>query len=285
MHINWDQLQTVEALVRLGTLDAAASELGLRHTTVSRRVDGLEQSLGAALFTRGARLLPTPLALEIAAQAAPMREQAERIGHLAARLRRVSEARVTITTSDVLAPLLLRALTDVELPRQVEVVASDRVEALSPGAVDLALRPSYEPGGALKGRRIGVLAMGVYRARGGDEGWVLPSETLRAKASMRWWQAVPDDAQGKVVCDSLLAMRDACIAGLGRAILPCFLAHGDPRLERERGIDGGTPLWFLSPATRSADAALRALSEALVAALQRVPDAWVERARRGAAGT
>ena len=50
MRMTWDDLQTVEALVRAGSVVGAARELSLRHSSISRRVDALERSLGAAEF-------------------------------------------------------------------------------------------------------------------------------------------------------------------------------------------------------------------------------------------
>ena len=111
MHMAWDDLQTVEALVRLQGVAAAAKELGVRHTTVSRRVESLERSLGTSLFIRGPRLLPTQLGRELAARAAEMRLHAARAVQLVEGQAREREGRVVVTTSDVLAPLLLAALS------------------------------------------------------------------------------------------------------------------------------------------------------------------------------
>jgi DNA-binding transcriptional LysR family regulator len=93
---------------------------------------------------------------------------------------------------------------------------------------------------------------------------------------MRWWKAVPEDAPGVVECDSLLAMRDACVAGLGRAALPSVLAVDDRRLLLEQEIVGGPPVWLLSAATRRADPALRRVAERLATAIRRTPGVWVE---------
>jgi DNA-binding transcriptional LysR family regulator len=68
--MDWNDLQTVEALVRLGTLDGAARALGLTHSTVSRRLAAIEAKVATSLFVRGARLSPTPLAQQLAAEAA-----------------------------------------------------------------------------------------------------------------------------------------------------------------------------------------------------------------------
>ncbi len=267
MHIDWSSLQTVEALVRLGTVQGAAQALGLRHSSVSRRVDALERSLGVPLFTRGARLVPTAVALDISARAAHMLQHAQSVEALVAGQHRAREGRVVVTTSDVLAPLLFSAIAGLEAHR-FEVLVGDDVSALAPGVIDMALRPSHDPGSSLQGRRLGALRLGVYRTRGGASTWVQPSPSLRAKASMRWWRVVPED-EGRVVCNSLLAMRDACLAGLGKAVLPSFLARGQPRLKLERELTEGTPVWLLSPSVRGGDAALRRLRERLATELKR----------------
>lgn len=182
-------------------------------------------------------------------------------------------------TIDVLAPLLFAALRETALDEEhVEVLVSDVERELAPGEADLALRPSHTPGGTLRGQRLGVLRVGVYRGRGAAEDgetWILPAAPLRARASMRWWSAIPKEAASHVTCDSLLAIRDACVAGLGRAVLPAFLAEGDERLELVREVGKGTPVWLLSPATRRADSRLRRIKAALGTALRNSPGAWV----------
>lgn len=276
MHMTWDELQTIEALVRTGSVIGAARELGLRHSSISRRIDALERTLGAPLFLRGARLQPTALARSIAQLAEGMAQQAREIDRLVQREQRARERRLVITTNDVLAPLIFRALSDVPPDLRVQVRVSDVEAELQPGITDLALRPGGEPRGALRGRRLGKLRLGIYRARlnSDDERWVLPSTELRQRASMRWWKAVPTDAPGTVECDSLLAMRDACVAGLGRAVLPALLAADDARLEEIGKVEGGTPVWLLSPPTRRSDKALRELSDRIAKAIREAPGVW-----------
>ncbi|AKU92700.1 LysR family transcriptional regulator [Vulgatibacter incomptus] len=270
MHASWDDIRTIEALVRTGSLAAAARELSLRHTTVSRRVEALERSLGMQLFLRGARLRPTPMALSIAERASEMRSRAHEIEGLVERERRRGEGRLVVTTNEVLSPLLFGALRAAALDVQVDVVVTDIERELEPGVTDLALRPSFAPGGSLRGQSLGRLRLGIYRTRHAREEWILPSESLRSRASMRWWSAIPDDASSRLTCDSLFAMREACVAGLGRCVIPSFLAEGDSRLERVREVEGGTPVWLLSPPARGSSPSMRALA----AALRAIPGAW-----------
>ncbi len=180
MHISWEDLQTLEALVRTGSVEAAGRELGLRHSTVSRRVSALEGRLGATLFARGPRLVPTALAQQMAGRAHAMHAAAGQIQELVGAERRRREHTVVITTSDVLTPLLCAAVARARLAQDTEILVTDDELELLPGQVDLALRPSLAPRGGMRGRRLGKLRVGVYRAPEATATWGLPGAALRS---------------------------------------------------------------------------------------------------------
>jgi DNA-binding transcriptional LysR family regulator len=50
--MNWDDLRYVVALSRTGALARASKELGVNHTTVGRRIEAAEATLGVRLFSR-----------------------------------------------------------------------------------------------------------------------------------------------------------------------------------------------------------------------------------------
>ena len=50
--MDWDNLKFFLELSRAGKLTAAARRMGVDHTTVSRRIQALEKSLGLTLFIR-----------------------------------------------------------------------------------------------------------------------------------------------------------------------------------------------------------------------------------------
>jgi DNA-binding transcriptional LysR family regulator len=52
---HWLELRTAYRLAKLGTVSAAAQDLGVHRATVNRHVDIVEQALGAKLFQRHAR--------------------------------------------------------------------------------------------------------------------------------------------------------------------------------------------------------------------------------------
>src|SRR5437588_9460951 len=58
---SWNDLRYFLAVRRAGTLAGAARALKVEHSTVSRRLTALEESLGARLFLRGPEgFSPTP---------------------------------------------------------------------------------------------------------------------------------------------------------------------------------------------------------------------------------
>ncbi len=161
-------LRGFEAAARCLSLTAAANELSLTQSAVSRQVQGLEEELGVALFVRKAReiaLTPTgreflPLVQRVLAE----------LDSGVERLRRdVNSPRVTVTTFASFASLWLiprlsgfRALrpnADIEIgatDRQVDLEVEDvdiairylRAEAAPPGAVlliDEVLFPLVSP--------------------------------------------------------------------------------------------------------------------------------------------
>src|SRR5947208_17157882 len=82
--MDWNDLRFLLALHRRGSLNAAAKELGVTKTTMSRRLAALEESLGAKLFDRrpnGLRLTPmghdaVAVATKVAADVETLAERA-----------------------------------------------------------------------------------------------------------------------------------------------------------------------------------------------------------------
>lgn len=59
-------LTALEAVVRTGTVVAAADDLGVTAGAISKQLAQLQQEISAPLFSAGHRLKPTPLAIELA---------------------------------------------------------------------------------------------------------------------------------------------------------------------------------------------------------------------------
>jgi DNA-binding transcriptional LysR family regulator len=60
---NWDDIRYFLSVARCGNVSSAAKELGVNHSTVSRRIQALEERHGVRLFER----LPSGYEMNVAA--------------------------------------------------------------------------------------------------------------------------------------------------------------------------------------------------------------------------
>jgi DNA-binding transcriptional LysR family regulator len=85
--IDWEDVRFFAALVRHGSLSAAARALTVKHTTVARRIAALEQELGTTLFKR------RPTGYELTAAGRSALEAADAMESAASALSRLEPAK------------------------------------------------------------------------------------------------------------------------------------------------------------------------------------------------
>ena len=128
MHkFDWNDLRYFLAVSRAGSLAGAARNLGVRHTTVGRRIEALEAALSASLFTR----TPEGFALTEAGSAiTPLAEEAERAADAVERRVAGEDERidglVRVTTSEAFTGFLVRRLTEPNRDRVRQVAVTKR---------------------------------------------------------------------------------------------------------------------------------------------------------------
>lgn len=275
---SWDDLRLVLAVARGGSLSAAARQLGVNHSTVFRRLGNLEAALAVRLFDRetkgyaattaGSDLLQTAEAIEAQMIALERR--------LAGRDLSLSGAIRITAPDDVYEPLLIdplarfrRRYPDITL----EVVIDNRMLNLTRREADVALRPARNPDENLVGRKIGRLVSRAYVSRdlladGGDHArlpWLAWEEGGGPAEERAWFKA--EIATERIVfrCNSMQHLMTACRAGIGAAILPCFLADPAPELVRLEPFDAKmeTQLWLLTHPDLRRTARIRAFLDFL----------------------
>src|SRR5689334_4412132 len=110
MH-NWEDLHTFAAVVRTGSIAAAARALKVNHSTVLRRLDSLEQGLGVRLFERlRTGYVPTSAGEALRERLLPVEEQIDAAARALAGLDEALSGTIRLTTTDTLAPLLMPML-------------------------------------------------------------------------------------------------------------------------------------------------------------------------------
>src|SRR5262245_1917158 len=96
--LDWDQIRVFLAVARSGHLAAAAARLGMDVSTVSRRIDRLEDDLGAHLFERTKDgTIPTAAAEAMVAAAEEMERGLARFATAVDAIEKTAEGVVRLT--------------------------------------------------------------------------------------------------------------------------------------------------------------------------------------------
>jgi len=166
----WELYRSFLAVLREGSLSAAARALALTQPTIGRHVAALEQAIGVSLFTRSPQgLAPTEAARELEPYAQAMEANARALLRTASGSGLEARGTVRLTASEVsgaeVLPPILATLNREHPSLVIELVLSHRREDLLRREADIAVRmvqPSQE---ALVARRIGEVPLGLHAHR------------------------------------------------------------------------------------------------------------------------
>ncbi len=243
----WDDIKIFLHVVRSGSASAAASELKIDQSTVSRRIAQLERDLGIRLFSRtGTRLEPTAAA-ERLADAAERAETELDVGIARAiGSDQSSEGRVRITSvpfiiHHILVPGLARLIS--QNPRlEPEFIATHRNLNLFRREADIALRLGRPRTGEVLVRKIGRIDFGVFRHKSLDSGsgWICYDETMFEQPEAAFLERAAREGGGIVLrVNDQQAMLVAAQRRLGHGVLPVLLGDRCPELVR---VETGAPV-------------------------------------------
>lgn len=244
---NWNDMKLVLAIARAGTLGGGAAELGVNHSTAFRRLNALEEKLGVRLFERlpGGVYQATAAGEQVAATAERVETEADALSREVAGRDQRLVGSLRVTSSETLAYSLLTA----ELARfraahpgiVVELVVDNRILSLSRREADIALRVTRPREPDLFGRKLADIGWTVYGAPSlvGDGpvdisafdfvGW---GEEVSGIAAADWISERVERPRIAYRASSLINQFVAAKAGMGLALLPCYLGDIDPGLRR-----------------------------------------------------
>ena len=291
---DWNNLRLVLAVKRAASLTGAAKALGIDHSTVFRRLNALEERVGVRLFERlpGGSYEATAAGERMAAVAERMEDETLALDRdIAGRDYRPS-GRLRVTSSETLAyRMLTRHLADFRKAQPgivIELIIDNRVLSLSRREADIALRPVRPREGDLWGRKLADVGWTIYGARtylDANGGAVSsPQEALDRHPLIGWEEAtvgiqaadwlnrqVPIEAFAYRT-NSLVNQCLAAKAGIGLALLPCYLGDGDADLARvlpDTVTELAGELWIVTHVDLKRTARVRAFFDIVGEALTR----------------
>ena len=266
---SWDDLKILLALHREKTLTAAGARLRINASTVGRRLDALEETLGARLFDRTPDgVLPTEAAERLVPHAELMEQAASGLARSVEGLESTPEGTVRLTAPPgivdfFIAPALPRFVQ--RYPGLVlEIDASVSYADLTRREADLALRVMRPTGGDLVSQKIAdepdailgspryVKKLGVLRSLD-DARWIVWGDDLAHIPGARWTAAHVSKQSVVLKTSSLSAQVASASAGVGLAFLskPIAVVCGLAEAELDRGLASRlapvpkTPLWLV----------------------------------------
>jgi DNA-binding transcriptional LysR family regulator len=282
--LNWDDLRVVLAVAENGTISGAAAVLRISHPTLSRRLRHIEERLGVRLFERTpSSCRPTKAGEEMRALASRLRDD---IGALEGRIAgrdRSARGPVRLTAPDAVSEYLLPPMLAKickEAPEvTIELKVANQVHSLAQRSADIALRVTDKPDPALRGRRVGTVAMAVYAEEslaGGigqttERPWIGYDADLACSKPAAWVAANVPDRCIRLRANTLPGAVQAVRSGIGFGILPCFVEGSIPGIVRVEppipSLEAG--LWLLVHPEIARVPRVRAACDALAVMLKR----------------
>lgn len=162
---DWNDLRYFLAAARAGTLSGAARALGVRHTTISRRLTALENALGVSLVVRGPHGIEiTPLGRTLL----PLGDDVERAMQAMLSLVRSGSSRVRLALPTGFSPFFAermaafhKACPDISL----ELMSGSRPVDLQHGEAELAIRMGAVADDTLIVRKLCDSGWSIYASR------------------------------------------------------------------------------------------------------------------------
>ena len=167
---DWDLYQSLHAVLRTGSLSAAARALSLSQPTIGRHVEQLETALGQPLFTRSPQgLRPTEFALALAPALDAMAASAQTALREASAGADEASGVIRLAASEVMGvevlPEMLADFHERHPSVVIELTLSNRAEDLLHREADIAVRMMRPTQAGLLARRIGAIGGGLYAHR------------------------------------------------------------------------------------------------------------------------
>ena len=239
--IDWQDLHYFSVLARVGSLSDAARELAVDHATVGRRVASLERALSLRLIDRLPRRSPlTAEGSAIAALVAGIEDITQAIERRARGLTASATATVRISAPPAVATRLIAPhVADFHRAHPgITLVLSGLTQnaALDRGEADLAVRMTRPQENDLVIKRIGAVPFALYATPThlalSPERWTFIGydAALEHVAQQVWLRSLLAGRPIVFRASDLFLQQEAARAGLGAAVLPCFLGDTDPAL-------------------------------------------------------
>lgn len=248
---NWDDLRAFLSVVRVGKLTGAARDLGLDHSTLSRRISNLESVLNITLFER------SPGGYKITEAGKWLAIEAENMENASVRIQAYIEnenhqvtgpVRITmpegLSSSFFVHQLHLLKKNNPEIT--IELIANPQIFSLTKREADIAVMMERPTQGPLVSRKLVDYEYGLYCSRHYQDnhaeirsqneledhfviGYIDDLLPTPVHAYLKHFMPNRD---ADLQISNILTQVEATVSGIGVSLLPCFMASRHSSLVR-----------------------------------------------------
>lgn len=288
-------LQVMEA----GTLTAAAAQLNVSKSVISRRIQKLEHAIKTELFHRSRRLMrPTERAFDFHRQMHPLVLEIQKTVEAAATDKQSLDGHLRVTVPVMFGVMFINQIVaefgHLHPKLRLTLDLDNKRVDLTQSSYDVAVRVGMPDDSPLRARKLGtcervVCCSPAYAKKHGipasiaelseheliDYSYVHPSQLWRFENCSELDKFAAPNRTGmrsRMASNNGAAIREAAIAGIGLAILPAYFVASDVRegklivvLPHEKPVPAG--IYAMYPMTRHVAPKVRAFIDHLAGAL------------------
>jgi DNA-binding transcriptional LysR family regulator len=271
--MNWDDLRYFLSVAREGSISAAGRELGVKHTTVARRIQALEADMDARLFDR------TPTGYVMTQTAENLLDKVSLIEQKVKLIDRQANHADSALAGPLKLTVAFELANRIVLPEldsfyhaypqiELQLMMTKGLVDLARLDADLALRMTPSPPENLIGRELIKIKHGLYASEKMLQQSSKQPPVILFTSELSFPSWVKQHFGGSPVAyriDDVGSMAVAAAQGHGVAKLPCFIGDTQPGLVRldyelEKSKWG---IWLLNHIDLRTTARVRACKEFL----------------------
>ncbi len=244
---NWDDLKYFLAIARTGTLRGGAESICVNHTTMTRRLSLMEDSIGARLFDRSKQgLVLTQLGEDLKPHAERVEEEMSAASRVIVGRDALPTGTVHVTMPHGLAMTSimddLTEFSNIYPDIDLNIYFTNDIADLARREADVSLRVAFEVTDDVVGRKLVQMSQAAYctqeyaqkiRDNGGQGAAFIGWHEPQGDHTAPWIQQGDyPHARLKHRVSELVPLITLAAAGLGMANLACILGDHHPQLIR-----------------------------------------------------
>ena len=270
--MNWNDLKYFLALAREGSVSGAGRLLNVKHTTVARRIQSLEQDLNTRLFDRSRQgYSMTQAAENLFNDVLELEDKIRHIDNVASNQDATLAGPLKLTTAHEFANrMIIPSLGKFshDYPNiDLQLLMTSSLTDLSSMEADIAIRLTANPPDYLVGRELLKIKHGVYGTQESFDN--LPNKVnailFRSEPDNPSWTSSFSNTRTVLRVSDIGAMASAIRNGIGIGRMPCYVGDTEPTFKRlDLELKPSTwGVWMLNHVDLRATARVRACKEFL----------------------